>query len=1668
MGRSTSPTSDPIQEGRRTTKTVGTDSAIASGVKSHAVVWRSIRLVVLACWLFRGRGETNGSLDLSFDPGTGADGPVFKAVFQPDGKLIVVGAFTNFNGISRRGIARLQENGAIDPSFDPGTGSDGPTVWWALTPTVRAVVLQSDGKIVIGGDFTSFDGVPCRHLARLNSDGSVDTEFVASVEPEYEGSPETVHALSLQSDGKILVGGRFGKVNGVTGFRFARLNTDSSLDESFDTRGQMGYDDTVEWILPLPTGHYVVGGTFGNFSFPEPYELLPYSALRKLSPTGQRDKEFEQRLPVGRTYTVGKLNSNGNVLVTALYDANIQDYAPERSFLDELRSDGTRVASLALGTESSIGAVQSLPDGRWMLGGGFTELLGKDRSHIARLLANRDLDVCYPVDLQITGRLSQEPTTVYDLQLNETQTKVLLVGNFTTVNGLARAGIALLILEESCLPGTVAFAARAVSVRQDAGIAQVTVIRTGSGNAEASIGFETREGTAQAGIDYQPVSTRVVFKPGELTQTVAVPLVFTSRTSNEGERVLEAMLRDATGGEPLVEPNVMQIRIQASAGVETLAVQNPAFKPNIPDDYSTGLTLAPDGRWYQTRCLWEPPRTYTATIQRLNPDFTIDPSFNMAPRSDRCIFIGGFMEDGRIFVWDGYSSSDGSYAILLDRLNLDGTVDLTFHRPIFQRRDTNSVAGLSSIQLLPGNRVIVSGRFVVEAADQIYRNAVVLGVDGKVESSFALEVGLESTQSVEIHLIYPDGRILASVSTLEGGTYRYDFYRVFPDGSRDPTFQFNAAALFYARPIRLLPDGKILAIRSVDGKSTPENPALVRLNPDGTRDPSFVVPEIRPEPLTNGWSSGVWLTDVVPLPDGSVLVGGQFGFVGGLRRPSLVRLLPNGNLDVGFTVDLPTLVENEIPYRRTVRQFVKVDANSLWINFGYDALEVTDRFQFWRLEEIQLEPSNEPSTIQLPAIAPNPVSEAGGEIVFDVYRTGAATDPASIQYRTAPRTAKSPDDYLSQTGELRFLPGERQKQIHVPLVDDATVEPDEVFDLILSEPQGATLSGEADIEGTIVNDENGIEFESSTYRFSEAEGVAVLYVRLTGTKATPVTVDYTTRDVTAKGGEHYVSFAGRADFTYWGSSPVPIFIRLLDDGVANGDRNFEVVLSNPTRGAVLDRTTVATVTITDNDTSQRPGVGVDGIIKSLAVEDNGRILLAGQFTRVNGQPRTSVARLMSDLQLDTTFTAPFQSGTSVERVAVQADGKVLVTGVFTNLQGVSLPGLLRLNADGQFDPTFISPAFVARDYPSYPSSGWSIPPVQSLLPLPDGRILVGGHFTSVNGLVRVGIARLNPDGSVDRSFGHGTFLNEPAVATAYATALALLPDGNILMGGRATTFRNVYQSTVVRLEPDGGLDREFKSNLARNWVWGGYIPFPVQSLCVKRNGQILVLSAPDGASYDPPLVLLNADGSPDPTFAANIGPVGNNPWEWRDPFLPTGGNAVLETRDGRVWLGAKERLVAIEADGSYNREKVTALSATLGQRRVLYDSLPTSNGLMRYSALNPVEITALVMKKDGRILIAGDFGFYDGLPASGLVEVDETGARWDILRIDDLDVADKGTGVVRLRVRAPTGQPYTLERSMNLETWDVILRATASEHTFEFTDSEPLTTAQRYYRLRAD
>ncbi len=239
----------------------------------------------------------DGSLDPSFVVGSGFSSTVRAALIRGDGSgdVYVGGQFSSYNGTTLQRILRLNNDGSIDTGFavtGSGQGFGG---------TVRVIADAGDGSgdIFVGGSFTSYKGSTYERIIRLNSDGSVDTSFNVGggVGGGGQGFSGTVYAVSPARDGSgdIYVGGSFSTYRGSASSRIIRLNANGTIDTAFNVG--TGFDGTVRAILPEPDGTVFVGGLFDSYK-----TLFITHAIAKLNADGSLDTSFTDNGFLGSVY----------------------------------------------------------------------------------------------------------------------------------------------------------------------------------------------------------------------------------------------------------------------------------------------------------------------------------------------------------------------------------------------------------------------------------------------------------------------------------------------------------------------------------------------------------------------------------------------------------------------------------------------------------------------------------------------------------------------------------------------------------------------------------------------------------------------------------------------------------------------------------------------------------------------------------------------------------------------------------------------------------------------------------------------------------------------------------------------------------------------------------------------------------------------------------------------------------------------------------------------------------------------------------------------------------------------------------------------------------------------------------------------------------------------
>lgn len=200
-----------------------------------------------------------GNIDTTFHSFGTFNGPIYTSQLQTDGKLIVAGDFTYYGYKKTTRIARLNQDGSLDDSFKITGGPNAK---------VNSIKIQPDGKILVAGEFSKFNEKYVMKLVRLNSDGSIDTSFTVSTANSIVYS---IYSVKIQTDNKIIIAGDFYQFNNVRADYIARLHTGGVLDTTFKYQGskpsfiEVQTDDYILVALDLTNGSLKRLGPDGNF-----------------------------------------------------------------------------------------------------------------------------------------------------------------------------------------------------------------------------------------------------------------------------------------------------------------------------------------------------------------------------------------------------------------------------------------------------------------------------------------------------------------------------------------------------------------------------------------------------------------------------------------------------------------------------------------------------------------------------------------------------------------------------------------------------------------------------------------------------------------------------------------------------------------------------------------------------------------------------------------------------------------------------------------------------------------------------------------------------------------------------------------------------------------------------------------------------------------------------------------------------------------------------------------------------------------------------------------------------------------------------------------------------------------------------------------------------------
>ncbi len=1552
------------------------------------------------------------SANLSYDPNV--DGNVYAMARQPDGKLLIAGGFLSVNAnqlgdpSDRQRMARLNPDGSLDPGFRAEFDND-----------VSSIVLQPDGRIVVGGKFTTVrsdaaaDPIARNGLARLMPDGQLDLTY----DPNPQGSafPQAlVRAMAQQADGRIIIGGGFsGFQPNATGAiiarnRIARLNTDGTIDPAFDPNAS----NVVLALALAADGRILVGGGFLTLQPNGAAAPVAMTRLARLNADGTVDTSFSVQ-PNNRV-TALHAQADGSILVggdflTVTIGSGAATTAPHLFRLDPT---GAFDAGFDVIPNGPVNAIATQADGRILLGGSFGSFFSRSnkstitKNFVARLMPGGSLDFSF----------SAVPTAAVHALAVEPDGSIVIGGAFMRVQGagssssLPRRRVARLQPNGSLDSafnvnngGTINASVRlpdggAIYAGSFAAIAGVTrsYIARVTAAGEVDLSFAPEFNNAISAIGLQSDGKLVV--AGNFTRIDGETRQFIARLNADGS--LDGAY------DPKANAAVTDLVLQ-SDGKAVVAGTFTSFTPN-------GATEAQ-------------PRNF---IARLNADGTVD-AFN--PSAGSLVGAIALQPDGKILIGGQFTSlrPGGSGNAIgrsyFARLNADGTVDPDFNVSL------NSTVDAIAVQ--SDGKIVIGGLFTglapSGATEITVRNRIArLNADGTVDTAF----DPNANALVSNIALLPDGTIAitGNFTTLqpndaETASNRRFFAWLNADGTAPDAraFGFNSGVSMLA-----LQESGLLVAGSFDRILVPPNAVgvategqIVRFNLDGTFDENFAVGT---SPDTSGYAGAIAVQ-----PDGRVVVGGSFNGLIGSENQNLLRVDADGSPDRGF--------------------FAKPDGavNSVLILPASSDVDAAGGPVGWLTAEGNLLPAFDPtnaSTLSGTVYAIARQSDGkllvGGSI-GNSFGVGSNLVRFNADGSVDTSFAPAPNDdvftIVAQTDGKILIGGDFTRIGEATRNHIARLNADGTLDTAFDPNANSTVSVIRQLsDGKILLGGSFTTFQpnaaaASTSRaymarlnadgtldtgFTPGVNSSVSVITLQSDGKILIGGQFTAISGTTRSYMARLEANGAADASFTGRANSNVSdIAVLGDGKILVAGTFTSIQNNPDASAVVHPYLARLNTDGTLDAAFDPAPG--GAVNSIEVQSDGRILIGGSFSYFlpdeNADPifKSSLARLNADGTIDPTFN-PIPDGT-ISTIALFPDGSfavggnhsllfpealTLVGGEFQNFSETPVANLARLYSNGLVDVTF----------PLQPDGA-----VHAMAMQPDRAVVVAGAFTAISETPRLRLARMSTSGELDASF-------DPA-ADAAVHAVVILPDGRIAAGGEFTTIGGAAAQRIAVLTAAGTLDGSFSAA----------VDGAVDAIVAQADGRFVIggaFTTVNGAAR-PYLARLNADGTLDASYAPA-------------PDAPV--SALALQGDGRVIAGG-----AFAQIGGAARAGVARLE--------IDGTLDTS-----YTANADGPVRALALQYNGGLVVGGGFSEIAGVSRPFIARLSSVSLSSEVISVD------AGLTAATLSVGGASGDYSSVQFSYSedAKTWTLLGAGTRTGNPGEWRVTGLSLPAASTYYLRVD
>ncbi|MDP0491974.1 MAG: immunoglobulin domain-containing protein [Verrucomicrobiota bacterium JB023] len=1477
------------------------------------------------------------NLDPSFSI-SGVNQPGSFVLLPDDSALMLDG--NSFNGYTLR---KLDSTFTADPAFTVTTTPSGNNPANQAYPNP---IPLPNGQLLVRGSFSQVNGEDHLYLARLNADGTVDPSFNAFFNDTFQINGNDTYIQFLTGVGVTADGSVHVMVRSATqGSRLYRLNSDGSIDDSFDHPINYSTNAYLDSFLEVDDGSILIGYTAGGFGSLQ-------RGIRKIRPDGSLDPDFNHS--TGYNGNIVDMEQLPDGRIAVIYWNKLEFLAPDGTVL-ETHTFTTNPTSL------------NLFRGRLLITG-INEAEGTTLPGVALFSLDGTLDSDFPGGPGPDGNVIEAEI--------DSSGRIIVQGSFTSWNGTPAPGIARLVIDRA----EISLASGTAQVMENAGPLTIELVRYGDTSSLASVRVTSTDGSALAGADYLALDEVVTWAAGD-SSPKSVSLTLIDDPDIEPAESLTLHLSEASGGAPVItemaitlldDDSLPQITQQplnvavldgnpasftvAATSPEALSYQwffnGQAIAGATADTYSLPMvTTAEEGDYHVVLTnLYGSTTSATAKLEIIPDPTLISPLYsNPATWAGGTIFIVVPAPDGGAYLGGSFINFDGDDdRDYLVKINEDGSVDEAFDPPLL----TSSVTDMA---LSSSGDLIVVGSFP--------GRVLKLAADGTEDTSFSSARGTGGNEEAKSVALLPDGTILVAGDFLSwNGTTiaQYNLnnshvVRLNPDGTLHPVRYPNPGHSNHynidSNELKVLPDGSFL----VSYDSTSSSYAVVRrYQADGSEVTSF-----------NYSFNSPRVDHIDVFPDGDYLFAGD---------NSLYKVSPTGSVVASydtssdwFTAEIQIdgkLIASRNFNQPRVSRYLTDQQTDPSYNMGskfpsnVHSLALRPDGRLWAAGQFSsFNGISVPGVVLLDnTLIPLAISSQPGSLVLD---------PGSTATFTCEAVGTSAISYQwSKDGDL--LPGETSPSLTLPNAQEAD---EGSYTCTVTNGSGSVTSQTATLDVLGAPEITALSPDASAYEGSsisltvEAFGAGTLAYqwRRDGSDLPGETdATLTLSPVQAsEAGSYQVTISNslgsivsdpiivtvtpnlaavQPDFTALtlGSGSVYAILPLADGNALVGGDFTSLSDGINTSGARLALVSPAGEVLSDSSLS------ANSTVYDFFLQADGKILLTGNFTDVNGSPRGKAARLNSDLTLDTSFV-PVNAGFGTARAIIEdTDGKVVISGEFFNWNGLpDTSYLVRLNSDGSHDDTFKS---YAGSY------------VRSLQLLPNNQYLLGGWILDYNGQTNAdGLVQINNDGTAvtpppyapgffysdaallsstgdlysANAFGNDlrkyspTGTNDPTFwssinANGKTLAIAETPDGKILLGGDFTTAHAQTTNRITLVNPDGTAEPAFRS--------GTGFDASVRALAPTTDGTIWV-----GGSF------ANYNGEPFPGLILLKGSsqsISTDPWDDFIATLPPNEQGEDDDPDGDGLDNLLEFAYGTSPDDRYSSVRLADSSNLIGSAEI--------------------------------------------------------------------------------------------------------------------------------------